>query len=54
MQSYPRKIGNGSGEELTFLDVVRDQDGERIEVERCPISLPQYRQQHTESVCGDL
>jgi quercetin dioxygenase-like cupin family protein len=33
MQTYPHKIENGSGEVLTFLGVVRDQGGDRIEAE---------------------
>lgn len=33
MHMYPHTIENGSGESLTFLGVVRDQDGERLEVE---------------------
>ena len=33
MHTYPHKIENGSGEVLTFLGVVRDQDGDRIEAE---------------------
>lgn len=31
MRTYPYTIENGSGEELTFLGVVRDQNGERLE-----------------------
>ena len=30
---YPHKIENGSGEELTFLGIVRDQDGDGIEAD---------------------
>ena len=33
MYTYPHKIENGSGEVLTFLGVVRDQGGDRIEAE---------------------
>lgn len=33
MRTYPYTIENGSGEELTFLGVVPDQDGDRLEVE---------------------
>ena len=32
MRNYPYTVQNGSGEELTFLGVVPDQDGERLEV----------------------
>ena len=31
MPPYPYTIENGSGEELTFLGVVRDQNGERLD-----------------------
>ena len=30
---YPHTIENGGGEALTFLRIVRDQDGERLEAE---------------------
>jgi quercetin dioxygenase-like cupin family protein len=33
VNTYPRTITNGGGEELTFLGIVRDADGERMEVE---------------------
>lgn len=33
MNEYPRTIENGSGEALTFLGVVSDQNGERLEAE---------------------
>ena len=33
MHTYPHKIENGEGEVITFLGVVRDQDGDRMEVE---------------------
>ena len=33
MQPYPYTIENGSGEELTFLGIVPDQDGDRLEAE---------------------
>ena len=31
MQAYPYTIDNGSGEELTFLGVVRNHDGDRLQ-----------------------
>ena len=33
MHTYPHKIENGEGEVITFLGVVRDRDGDRMEVE---------------------
>ena len=33
MHTYPHKIENGKGEVLTFFGVVRDRDGDRMEVE---------------------
>ena len=33
MHTYPHKIENGEGEVLTFLGVVRDRDGDRMELE---------------------
>ena len=33
MHTYPHKIENGEGEVLTFFGVVRDRDGDRMEVE---------------------
>jgi len=33
MHTYPHKIENGEGEVLTFCGVVRDPDGDRMEVE---------------------
>jgi quercetin dioxygenase-like cupin family protein len=33
MQTYPHKIENGSGEVLTFLGVVRDRSGDRIDAD---------------------
>jgi hypothetical protein len=33
MPTYPHKIENGEGEVLTFLGVVRDRDGDRMELE---------------------
>jgi hypothetical protein len=33
MHRYPHKIENGDGEVLTFFGVVRDRDGDRMEVE---------------------
>src|SRR5258706_11721653 len=33
MHTYPHKIENGEGEELTFLGIVRDRDGDRLGVE---------------------
>ena len=33
MHPYPHKIESGEGEVITFLGVVRDQDGDRMEVE---------------------
>ncbi len=33
MKKYPYKIENGSGEELVFLGVVRDEGSDRLEVE---------------------
>ena len=33
MPTYPRTIENGSGEVMTFLGVVRDHDGERVEAD---------------------
>jgi uncharacterized cupin superfamily protein len=33
MHTYPHKIENGEGQVLTFLGVVRDRDGDRMEVE---------------------
>ena len=33
MHTYPHKIENGEGEELTFFGVVRHRDGDRMEVE---------------------
>ena len=33
MRTYPYTIENGSGEALTFLGVVPDQDGDRLEAE---------------------
>ena len=33
MYTYPHKIENGEGEVLTFLGVVRDRDGDRVEIE---------------------
>ena len=36
MHTYPHKIENGEGEVITFLGVVRDRDGDRMEVELTP------------------
>ena len=33
MHTYPHTIENGSGEEITFLGIVRDQNGDRLEAE---------------------
>lgn len=33
MYSYPHKIENGGGEELTFLRIIKDPDGDYLEVE---------------------
>ena len=33
MHTYPNKIENGEGEVITFLGVVRDRDGDRMEIE---------------------
>jgi uncharacterized cupin superfamily protein len=33
MHTYPHKVENGENEVITFLGVVRDRDGDRMEVE---------------------
>jgi len=33
MHTYPHKIENDEGEVITFLGVVRDRDGDRLDVE---------------------
>ena len=40
MHTYPHKIENGEGEVITFLGVVRDRDGDRMEVEL--LAPPQF------------
>ena len=42
MHTYPHTIENGFGEQLTFLRVVRDHNGDRLE-SRYVLSLAQVR-----------
>ena len=61
MHTYPHKIENGEGEVLTFLGVVRDRDGERMEIELlappdvgAPMHLHHLQEEAISVVAGKL
>ena len=61
MHTYPHTIENGEGEVLTFLGVVRDREGDRIEIELlaspdvgAPMHLHQLQEEGMTVVAGKL